>query len=607
VTTSPPTSLVEDLSGSDRPARRRGVLIAGTSAGVVAAVYIALVAATGDGLPRGTHVLGVDVGGQSESQAAATLTTALGARATAPMAAVVGTDHVSVVPADAGLTFDTAATVSGLAGRIWNPITLFSQFTGGPQRAPVTAVDQAKLAETVTSLAADSDAPATEPTVVVRGATAALTPGTPGSVVDQKGAAEALAAAYLVSSDPVTLPVVTSEPTVSSDSSAQALALAQAAVAAPVTVEVGTVTATIPTSTIGEALTFAPQDGQLKAALDGTVLRTAIAPALAGTETPGRDASFRIVSGKPVIVASKVGRGVNVDLLAADVLTVLGKTGADRAIDAQIGTIEPKLTTQAAKALGVTEQMSTFTQRFPYAAYRVQNIGQAARSINGTLLLPGETFSLNKTLGERTAAHGYTKGFVIGPGGVFKEDLGGGVSTSATATWTAAFYAGLERVHTQAHSIWISRYRAGLEATVAWGSFDMSFKNDTPHAVLVTTIMKNTSITVQIWGTKAYDKIKAVSGPRYNVSPAGAIQYDSTPTCHAQQGGEGFSIDVYRVFVKDGVEVKREKITTRYRPSPTVKCGTDPAKASPSPSVSGTANPSATPTPTKKPSASPTA
>jgi vancomycin resistance protein YoaR len=597
--------MVEDLSGSDRPARRRGLLIAGAVVGVIAATYLVLVAATGDGLPRGTHVLGVDVGGQSETQAAATLTTALGARASAPMAAVVGSDHVSIVPADSGLSFDVARTVAGRAGRVWNPITLVAQFTGGPELAPVTAVNEAALAETVKALAAESDMPATEPTVVLRGSKADLTPGTAGSVLDQKAAADALAAAYLVNADPVTLPVVTSEPTVSQDASAQALALAQAAVSAPVTVKVGAVSASIPTATLSEALTFAPKDGQLAPALDGAVLRTAIAPALAGAETPGRDASFAIVKGKPVVVPSKVGRGVNAELLSADVLKVLDKTGTDRSIEAEIGTIEPKLTTEAAKALGVTQQMSSFTQRFPYAAYRVQNIGQAARSINGTLLLPGETFSLNKILGERTVAHGYTKGYVIGPGGVFKEDLGGGVSTSATATWTAAFYAGLERVHTQAHSIWISRYRAGLEATVAWGSFDMSFKNDTPHAVLVTTIMKNTSITVQIWGTKVYTDIKAVSGPRYNISPAGGIEYDPTPTCHGQSGTEGFSIDVYRVFLKGGTEVKREKITTRYRPSPTVKCGTDPAKQSPSPSPSpspsGTGKPAVTPTPTKKP------
>jgi vancomycin resistance protein YoaR len=301
-----------------------------------------------------------------------------------------------------------------------------------------------------------------------------------------------------------------------------------------------------------------------------------------------------------------VGKGVNADLLAADVMAAVA-SGSSRSIDAQIGSIAPKLTTAQASALGVTERLSTFTQHFPYAAYRVQNIGQAARSINGTLLRSGETFSLNKTLGERTVANGYTKGFVIGPGGVFKEDLGGGVSTSATATWTAAFYAGLQRVHTQAHSIWISRYRAGLEATIAWGSFDMSFKNDTPHAVLVTTVMKNTSITVSIWGTQVYDDIKAVSGPRYNVVPAGGTQYDPSPTCHAQGGVEGFSIDVFRVFIKDGKEVKREKITTRYRPSPTVLCKQDPAKVSPTPTPSGTATGKPSPTPTKpKPSPSTT-
>jgi vancomycin resistance protein YoaR len=132
---------------------------------------------------------------------------------------------------------------------------------------------------------------------------------------------------------------------------------------------------------------------------------------------------------------------------------------------------------------------------------------------------------------------------------------------------------------------------------VAWGSFDMSFRNDTPHAVYLTTVMRNTSITVAIWGTKAYD-IKAVSGPRYNRVAAGKTQYDPTPTCHAQSGVEGFSIDVYRVFLKNGKEVKREKITTRYRPSPTVLCKPDPATVTPSPT------PSASTAATPKPAAS---
>ena len=60
-----------------------------------------------------------------------------------------------------------------------------------------------------------------------------------------------------------------------------------------------------------------------------------------------------------------------------------------------------------------------------YAAYRVQNIGEAARRMNGTLLMPGDTFSLNDTIKERTEKNGYTVGFVVGAGGVFAEDLGG--------------------------------------------------------------------------------------------------------------------------------------------------------------------------------------
>jgi vancomycin resistance protein YoaR len=603
VTTSPPTSLAEDLADASRPGGgRRGLLIGGAVVGALAAVYLGLVATTGDGLPRGTTVLGVEVGGQSEAQAVATLDSALGSRASAPVAAVIGTEHVSLVPADTGLAFDAQATVAGLAGRVWNPVTLVQSFLGGPVLQPVVTVERPKLAAEVATLAADSDSPAVEPVIQVTGTTASVNPGKSGTVLDQAASAEAIAAAYLVSSDPVTLPVVDAQPTVSDAAAQKALVTAQAVVSGPFTVRVETVMATIPASALGEALTFTAQDGALVPSLKGDVLRAAVAPALVSVETPGRDASFVIKKGKPVVVPSRVGKGVNADLLAADVMAAVA-SGSSRSIDAQIGSIAPKLTTAQASALGVTERLSTFTQRFPYAAYRVQNIGQAARSINGTLLRPGETFSLNKTLGERTVTNGYTKGFVIGPGGVFKEDLGGGVSTSATATWTAAFYAGLQRIHTQAHSIWISRYRAGLEATIAWGSFDMSFKNDTPHAVLVTTVMKNTSITVSIWGTKVYDDIKAVSGPRYNVVPAGGTQYDPSPTCHAQGGVEGFSIDVFRVFIKDGKEVKREKITTRYRPSPTVLCKQDPAKVSPTPTPSGTATGKPSPTPTKpKPS-----
>jgi vancomycin resistance protein YoaR len=607
VTPTAPLAPLEARPAGPSPLRR-GLLVAGVAVAALVVVYLALVAATGDGLPRGAQVLGVDVGGQSEAQAAATLEKTVGVKAESDIVVVVGTDRVTIVPADAGLGFDAEATVAGLGGRSWNPVTLLTQFTGGPTIDPVITVDEPRLAAEVATIAADADTPAIEPTLVLRGASASLSPGKNGALVDQPASVEAISSAYLVSLEPVTLPIVVSSPAVSEAAAQQALADAKVAISAPVTVKVDTISAAIPAAAISEALTYTSENGALVPVVDGAVLRNAIAPAIESVETPGRDATWNVSSGRPVVVPSKVGRGVNADLLGADVLAVLDSTdAAGRTISAQIGTIEPKLTTQQATALGVVEELGSFKQKFPYAAYRFQNIGTAAKYINGTLLLPGDTFSLNDTIKERTPANGYTTGFVIGAGGIFKEDLGGGVSTSATTTWTAAFYSGLERVSTTAHSIWIPRYRAGLEATVAWGAFDMKFKNDTPHGVYITTIMKDTSLTVTMWGTKVYSDIRAESSPRRDIKPFKVV-YDDTPTCHAQGGQEGFTIDVFRIFIKGGTEVKREKITTRYRPSPTVKCGVDPAKkptVSPSPSVSGSLSPSPSTAATKPASPKP--
>lgn len=594
--TATPTSTPAEPTS--RTPSRRGLVIAAVAVVGVATVYLALVAATGDGLPRGAKVLGVDVGGLSEAQATAVLTQQLGPRAAANLTATVGADPVTIVPADAGLGFDPAATVQGYAGRIWSPVTLLTQFTGGPILAPVVTVDETELAADVKAIAVDVDAAPVEPAISFSGASPALSPGTNGKVLDQKASTEAIRAAYLVSTDPVPLPVAEVEPSVSESAAADALTAARTAVSAPVTVKVDTLTATITTVAIAEATTYAVKDGALTPTLDGAVLRAAIAADIATVESPGRDATWTIVGGKPVVVPSKVGRGVNADVLASDVAAVLGETTPEgRTVTAPLGTIEPKLSTEQARALGVVEKLASFTQPFPYAAYRSQNIGQAATYVNGTVLLPGEVFSLNDTIKERTPANGYTVGFVVGPGGVFREDLGGGVSASATTVWTAAFYAGLERVYTQAHSIWIPRYRAGLEATVAWGAFDMKFKNDTAHAVFITTDMRRTSLTVTMWGTKDYDEVRAVSGPRTNVRPFTTL-YDTGAECRAQTGQPGFQITVNRVFIKGGKEIRREPIKTTYRPAPTVVCGVKPgASPSPSPSVSSTVPPSGTATP----------
>ncbi len=583
--------------------RIRVIVAVGALIVLLLAVYVVMAMGSGSTAASGTTVGGVDIGGMTRDEAAAAVATALGPRETKRLR-VTALDQTFVVkPAEAGLTLDAEASVEPAYGRSWSPLALVSRMMGGDQWPAVPAVDEAALAAQVQLIADALDVAAIEPVLTVTDGEPELTDGIAGRALDEAATATALADALLKPRKPIQASVVKVEPTVSEESAQAALDVARDAVSAPVTVRAESVTATIPAAAIGRALSFSAVDGELVPTLDGTVLHQAIRKELKPIEIKGRNATFKIRSGKPKVVKSKVGRGVSDEELASAVAGVLDGSATDRTVTVSVGLREPKLTTEQAKQLGVTEKLGGFTQNFPYAAYRVQNIGEAARRMNGTLLMPGDTFSLNDIIKERTEKNGYTVGFVVGEGGVFNEALGGGVSTAATTAWTAAFFAGMERVQNIAHSIYISRYQPGLEATVAWGLFDMKFRNDTPNAVFVTSSITNSSITVSLWGTKVYDKIEADFGNRTDIKKFSTI-YDKSDTCLGQGGVEGFTIVVDRVFYQDGKEVKREPIKTTYKPAPEVICGKKPdKKPAKNPDETGA---SASPSPTGKPSAKPT-
>lgn len=100
----------------------------------------------------------------------------------------------------------------------------------------------------------------------------------------------------------------------------------------------------------------------------------------------------------------------------------------------------------------------------------------------------------------------------------------------------------------------------------------MQFRNTTPTAVLITARTTDTSMTVEFWGTRQYDKVKAVFGPRKDVVPFTTIT-DTGDTCLGQGGSDGFHIDVERQFVNDRVVVRSDVFSTTYKPSPQVICG----------------------------------
>ncbi len=443
----------------------------------------------------------------------------------------------------------------------------------------MVAVDEAKLEAAVAGLAATFDRKPADAAIAYSGAKITQTPAQQGVVVQQEGAATALANNFLTATAPIGLPVEATEPEVTNAEADQVVTdYAKPAVSGPVKVKAGGAGSfEIAPAMIGNAITFATSNGTLAPTLDAKKLRSNADSAVSKVElTKPKNATVRLVDGKPKVIAAVNGTAVSAEDLAKAVEPVLTKSGKERTADVQLSGAKAKVSTADAKNLGIKQVTGQFTTYFPYLPYRNINIGRAAELINGTVLEPGETFSLNKTVGERTKANGFTEGFII-QGGKFKKELGGGVSQSATTTFNAMFFAGLKDIQHQPHTLYIDRYPPGREATVAWPNLDLKFQNDTKYGVSVqASLVKGTpsrrgSLTVKMWSTKTYDKVTSTTPRRSNFT-SGQDLKDASSDCEPMSPVQGFDADYQRLFYRDGKVVKRQDFHWRYAPTNRVTC-----------------------------------
>lgn len=568
-----------DVEPGEEPAtntewwRRRSSLVLLGVAALVAVLYGVGVLLTYNSVPRGTTVAGIAVGGQDAGGARAVLAETLVPRESEPIPIVAGTATEPLDPVTAGLSLDVDATVSAaLDGSSWNPAHIVRAVFGGGAVAPVTESDDAGLAQAVAALADKLDITPINGAVSFDDGKVTRTEPVDGVVIDRTKAAAAIRAGFLRSDKPIVVPAEVTAPAIDKAELDRAVAdFATPAMSGPVTLQAGSTTVSLPTAAIAPFLTLVSDAaGTLTPSLDAAGLIAAQTDLLAPLVKAPKNASFTFVDDKPVVVPSEDGTALNAPTLATDLIAVLPKAGADRVASATVSTKEADLTTGEANVLGIIEPISEFTTQYPIAPYRLTNIGRAAELINGSVVLPGATWSLNQTVGERTEANGFVKGFII-DGGQFREDFGGGVSQVATTTFNAVFFAGLQDVEHKPHSFYISRYPAGREATVAWPTVDLQFRNDTQTGVLIQEIATPGQITVRFWGTKAYDEIKSVSSAKTNFT-SGTTRVESGDLCVPQDPVQGFDITVTRQFVNAGQVVKSEDFHTHYNPADRVIC-----------------------------------
>ena len=299
---------------------------------------------------------------------------------------------------------------------------------------------------------------------------------------------------------------------------------------------------------------------------------------------PARDARFKTRSGSVTIVPSKNGIGPDMDTLASRLTSELADEGSGRKVELRTTITKPKLTTQKAREMGIKQRLARYTTTYaPGNASRVNNIHLLGDALDGKLVAPGETFSFNGAIGQRTAAKGYQEANAIVNGKLVPQ-LGGGICQVGTTIFNAVYESGLPVVDRRNHSFYISHYPKGRDATVSWGGPDFKFKNTTDNWVLISVSYTSSSITIAVYGTDPGYEVVSEVGEWRNVKPYPTEKIKDPKMVVGSRvvedpGVDGKSITVKRIVSKNGKIIRTDRFVSVYKPkAEVVRVGTKPKK-----------------------------
>jgi len=291
--------------------------------------------------------------------------------------------------------------------------------------------------------------------------------------------------------------------------------------------------------------------------------------------------------GLPAIIPSRTGLLIDAEALPAAIQAAATARSRTGPFPYKEGA-PPDLSTEDAEALGIRELISDHDGAVCCTTFftpggdeknlnRISNIHLMADLINGTIVLPGESFSINDFVGRRTAEKGFKPaGAIIGP--IIEccdspANMGGGVSQFATTMFNAIFWSGLEDVEHTPHTLYISRYPEGIEATLGWPGPDLVFRNNTDSAVYIWTGHSDNSVTVKFYGDNGGIEVAAERSERRNYTEP-FDYFDPDPAIApgeqkvTSEGTQGWTITVYRIIAyPDGTETT-EQWMWRYHPWP---------------------------------------
>lgn len=311
-------------------------------------------------------------------------------------------------------------------------------------------------------------------------------------------------------------------------------------------------------------ITFILREENLKGFLEALEKDINTSPANARIELK-KDSTF-------AINREKTGRTLLIDKLKIDIINNLTQARhGDLVLQAPIQESKPYITADSLAKIDAV--LSSFSTSFASSSEeRAQNIQLAVDHINGKVLMPGETFSFNDSVGARTKERGFKDAPVIVDNKV-ESGIGGGICQVSSTLYNAVLKSGIKPSERRNHSLPASYVGLGLDATVSWDDIDFKFVNTLDYPLFIEGYTKNKELYINLFSNSSlakrqytiandvYSKIKApteiIKDP--NLKPG--------QTSLVKSGRDGYSVKVIRNIYEDGRFLGSEVISKDTYPA----------------------------------------
>lgn len=267
--------------------------------------------------------------------------------------------------------------------------------------------------------------------------------------------------------------------------------------------------------------------------------------------------------------------GYGFDLTAAQ--AQLDSAASGQQFTITLDEIKPEVDLDTLKEEMFGTQLELRSSAYVTNANRTENLRLACEAINGTIINPGEVFSFNDTVGERTAEKGYKPATIYGGEGESTDGVGGGICQVASTIYWAALYLDLETVMREPHMYLVTYVPAGMDATIYWDSgLDYKFRNNREHPLMITANIDGGYVNIAFWGVKENDNYVEMSNATLETwTDEDVEKVDETKPVgyreKTQYAYTGYKVEAYqKVYDGSGKLLKEKTISSTYKSRPNI-------------------------------------